>query len=45
MVSHRCLKVHFAFEESVLVSAINRPKAWPSFKIKVKEIRSILGNF
>lgn len=45
MVSHRCLKVHFAFEGSVPVNAINRPKAWPSFKFKVREIRSILGNF
>lgn len=45
LVSHRCLKVHFSFEGSALVNAINRPKAWPSFKFKVTEIRYILGNF
>ncbi|KAG2292242.1 hypothetical protein Bca52824_038911 [Brassica carinata] len=45
MASHRCLKVHFSFERPELVNAINRPKAWPSFKSKVTQIRAILDNF
>ena len=45
MISHRIFKVHFAFEGSVLVNAINRPKAWPSFNFKVKEIMMLLENF
>ncbi|KAF3535851.1 hypothetical protein F2Q69_00018805, partial [Brassica cretica] len=45
LVSHRCLKVHFSFEGSCLVNAINRPKAWSSFNFKVKEIRSLLDRF
>ncbi|XP_013601606.1 PREDICTED: uncharacterized protein LOC106309079 [Brassica oleracea var. oleracea] len=45
MASHRCLKVHFSFERPELVNAINRPKAWPSFKSKVTQIRAILENF
>ena len=45
MISHRIFKVHLAFEGSVLVNAINRPKAWPSFNFKVKEIMMLFGNF
>ena len=45
MMSHGCFKVHFASEGRVLVNAINRPKAWPSFRFKVNEIRRLLGNF
>ncbi|WZZ74137.1 hypothetical protein YC2023_085507 [Brassica napus] len=45
MMSHGCFKVHFAFEGRVLVNAINRPKAWPSFRFKVNEIIRLLGNF
>lgn len=44
MVSHRCLRVHFSFEGWCFVNAINRPKAWPSFRSKVVEIRNILRN-
>lgn len=45
MISHKVLKFHFAFEGSVLVNAINRPKAWPSFEFKVKELMTLRGNF
>lgn len=44
-MSHGCFKVHFASKGRVLVNAINRPKAWSSFKFKVNEIRRLLGNF
>ncbi|KAF2591909.1 hypothetical protein F2Q70_00041653 [Brassica cretica] len=45
MISHRRLKVYFTLEGGVLVKAINRPKAWPSFKSKVVDIRGLLMNF
>lgn len=45
MISHRCSSVYFSFEGGCFVKAINRPKAWPSFKLKVVQIRSILENF
>lgn len=38
MVSHKCLKIYFAFEWRVVVN-INRPKAWPSYKFEVVTIR------
>lgn len=41
MISHKCQKVYFALEWRLLVNAINRPKAWPSFKFKVSEIRRL----
>lgn len=43
MISHKCLKVYFVLEWRMLVNAINRPKAWPSFKFKVAETRHLLG--
>ncbi|XP_018463709.1 uncharacterized protein LOC108834892 [Raphanus sativus] len=43
MLSHKCLNVYFTLEWRMLVNAINRPKAWPSFKFKVTEIRHLLG--
>ncbi|KAF3536740.1 hypothetical protein F2Q69_00020893 [Brassica cretica] len=42
MVSLRCRRVYFAFERGMLVNAINRSKAWPSFKNKVCELRRLL---
>lgn len=45
MLAHKCLKVHFVLEGRMLVNAINRPKAWPSFKFKVVEIRRLLRDF
>lgn len=42
MVSLRCGRVYFAFEREMLVNAINRSKAWPSFKNKVCELRRLL---
>ncbi|KAL0722050.1 hypothetical protein Bca4012_036649 [Brassica carinata] len=43
MISHKCLRVYFSLEWRMLVNAINRPKAWPSFKFKVAETRYLLG--
>ncbi|KAG2246310.1 hypothetical protein Bca52824_085938 [Brassica carinata] len=43
MVSLRCQRDYFAIEGGMLVSAINIPKAWPSFKNKVSELRHLLG--
>ncbi|RID40129.1 hypothetical protein BRARA_J00194 [Brassica rapa] len=43
MVSLKCQRVYFAIEGGMLVNAINRPKAWPSFKSKVSELRHLLG--
>lgn len=43
MISHKCRRVYFALEGGVLVQAINSPKAWPSFKYKVCELRRLLG--
>lgn len=45
MASLRFSNVHFAFEGRMFVDAINRPKAWPSFKFKVLEIRLLLRFF
>lgn len=42
MVSHKLCKVVFAFEDSVLVGAVNRPKAWPSFRFHSMEVLSVL---
>lgn len=43
MLSHKCQRVYFAIEGRMLVNAIDRQKAWPSFKYKVLEIRRLLG--
>lgn len=43
MISLRCQRVYFAIEGGMLVNAINRLKAWPSFKNKVSELRHLLG--
>ena len=43
MISLRCQRVYFAIEGGMMVNAINRPKAWPSFKNKVSELRHLLG--
>lgn len=45
MDSLRYHKVYFAFEGRMFVDAINRPKAWPSFRFKVLEIRYQLRKF
>lgn len=45
MGSLRFSRVYFAFEGRMFVDAINRPKAWPSFKFKVLELRLLLRNF
>lgn len=44
MLSFKCPKVYFALEGGMLVNAIDRPAAWPSFKYKVQELRCLLGN-
>ncbi|KAG2306143.1 hypothetical protein Bca52824_025891 [Brassica carinata] len=43
MISHKCQRVYFSLEWKMLVNAINRPKAWPSFKFKVSETRRLFG--
>lgn len=45
MMTHRHLRIYFSFEGGCLVKAINRPKAWPSFKSKVAVLRGLLTNF
>lgn len=45
MKSLRYQKVHFALEGRMFVDAINNPKALPSFKFKVLEIRHLLRSF
>lgn len=43
MISHKCGRVYFYSEGSMLINAINRPRAWPSFTYKVLELRRLLG--
>ncbi|KAG7589319.1 Reverse transcriptase domain [Arabidopsis suecica] len=42
MRSHKLNKVVFAVEDGVLVGAVNRPKAWPSFRFHSLEVLSVL---
>lgn len=44
MMSHKCQRVYFALEGGMLVNAIDRPKAWPSFKYKINELGICLGS-
>ncbi|XP_010489824.1 PREDICTED: uncharacterized protein LOC104767503 [Camelina sativa] len=43
MLSHRFINVIFAIQDKTLVGAVNRPKAWPSFRFQSMELRRILG--
>lgn len=45
MGTHHFPKVYFAFEGRMLVNALINPKAWPSFKFKVMELRLLLRDF
>ncbi|KAG7577746.1 Ribonuclease H domain [Arabidopsis thaliana x Arabidopsis arenosa] len=41
--SHKISRVLFAFEPGDLLSAFNRPNAWPSFRYQVSELLHFLG--
>ncbi|KAG7571744.1 Ribonuclease H domain [Arabidopsis suecica] len=41
--SHKMSRVLFAFEPGDLLSAFNRPNAWPSFRYQVSELLHFLG--
>lgn len=45
MNDHNLLKVVFGSRDSVLIEAVNRPKAWPSYKFQVSKILEILCKF
>uniref|UniRef100_A0A1J3J7Y2 Putative mitochondrial protein n=1 Tax=Noccaea caerulescens TaxID=107243 RepID=A0A1J3J7Y2_NOCCA len=45
MISHGVRRVVFASEDSDLVGALNRPIAWPSFRLETSDLYHVLTNF
>ena len=45
MASHKVDKVVFSFQDKSLVEAVNRPRAWPSFKAQSLALRNSLRYF
>lgn len=45
MLSHGFKQVLFSLEDAVVVGALNRPRAWPSFRLQSSDLWHVLASF